>query len=326
MKRFVAIMASGCLLSGALAAWAQDKAPAAPAEDKGQAAPAKPAANPLDTFRPSEINFSGKLYSPVKLSVFLPFNAKILTVAPQIGQKVKRGDILATYEIPLETRMDEKTKLSSASIKELEYKLALADKELDRLGAKAKELAAMSERSMASQQSVVMNNKEMEVYRKEKASILEQLTLARDILSDRVELAEDHFGKEAGVGRVPKDGIIKATTDGYVMWMNPELRAGVKLPKDAELFQVGSINPMIIRAQVHEIEAQKLKEGEAATVTFDSIPDKKFAATVSRIPWAPIPAALQQPSYYEVELTIPNANLELKEGLKGQITIQSQKQ
>lgn len=307
-----ALLAAGIMLAGTCAAQAQ--APAAPAP---QAETAERA-----SFRPADISFSGKLYSPVKLSVFLPYNAKILTLSGQIGQKVKRGDVLASYEIPLETRMDEKTKLSPASIKDFEHKLALADKEIDRLSAKSRELEAMSQRNMASQQAMTMNAKEIEVFRKEKAAVSEQLALTRDLLNDRVELAEDHFGKGAGVGKVPKDGIIKSPTDGFVMWMNPELRAGVKMAKEAELFQVGSLNPMIIRAQVHEIEAQKLKEGQAATVTFDSIPGKKFAASVSRIPWAPMPAALQQPSYYEIELTIPNPDAELKEGLKGQITIQ----
>ncbi|MFP5259947.1 MAG: efflux RND transporter periplasmic adaptor subunit [Acidobacteriota bacterium] len=307
-----AVLAAGLVLAGPRASLAQ--APAAPAPQTESAERA--------AFRPADISFSGKLYSPVKLSVFLPYNAKILTLTGQIGHKVKRGDILASYEIPLETRMDEKTRLSPASIKDLEHKLALADKEIDRLSAKSRELEAMSQRSMTSQQAITMNAKEIEVYRKDKAAVTEQLALARDLLNDRVELAEDHFGKGAGIGKVPKEGIIKAPTDGYVMWMNPELRAGVKMAKEAELFQVGSLNPMIIRAQVHEIEAQKLKEGQAAVVTFDSIPGKKFAASVSRIPWAPIPAALQQPSYYEIELTIPNPDAELKEGLKAQITIQ----
>ena len=316
MRHLVTILAAVCLLTAGTAAMAQDKAPA-------QGQPAQPTEQA--SFRPAEINFSGKLYSPVKLSVFLPYNAKITGLSVHIGQKVKRNDVLGSYEIPLETRMDEKTKLSPANIKELEYKMAMADKEIDRLSAKAKELQAMSQRNMASQQSLSMNAKEIEVFRKEKISIGEQLALAKELLSDRVELAEDRFGKAAGVGKMPKDGIFKAPTDGYVLWMNPELRLGVKLAKDAELFQVGSLNPMIIRAQVHEIEAQKLKEGEAATVTFDSIPGKKFSASVSRIPWAPIPSALQQPSYYDVELTIPNPTLELKEGLKGQITIQPEK-
>ena len=312
MRLRVALLAAGIVLAGPCSALAQ--APATPAAQTESAERA--------AFRPADISFSGKLYSPVKLSVFLPYNAKILTLAGHIGQKVKRGDVLATYEIPLETRMDEKTKLSPASIKDLEHKLAVADKEIDRLTAKSRELEAMSQRNMASQQAISMNVKEIEVFRKDKAAVTEQLALTRDLLNDRVELAEDHFGKGAGIGKVPKDGIIKAPTDGFVMWMNPELRAGVKMAKEAELFQVGTLNPMIIRAQVHEIEAQKLKDGMAAVVTFDSIPGKKFTASVSRIPWAPMPAALQQPSYYEIELTIPNPDAELKEGLKGQITIQ----
>ena len=316
MRFFASLAAAGCLVAAAAFPCAAQDKPAAPAAEQ--------AATPA-SFRPTEINFSGKLYSPVKLSVFLPYNAKIATLSGHIGQKVKKNDVLATYEIPLETRMDEKTKLSPANIKELEHKLAEADKEIDRLTAKSKELAAMSQRNMASQQSIAMNAKEIEVFRKDKISITEQLALTRELLNDRVELAEDRFGKGAGIGKVPKDGIIKAPIDGFVMWMNPELRNGVKLAKEAELFQVGTLDPMIIRAQVNEIEAQKLKENMAATVTFDSIPGKKFAASVSRIPWAPMPAALQQPSYYEVELTIPNPGLELKEGLKGQIIIQPEK-
>lgn len=51
--------------------------------------------------------------------------------------------------------------------------------------------------------------------RKEKSAVLEQLSLARDLLTDRVELAEDHFGKGVGIGKVPKDGIIKAPVDRH---------------------------------------------------------------------------------------------------------------
>ena len=110
-----------------------------------------------------------------------------------------------------------------------------------------------------------------------------------------------------------------------MLWLNPALRSGVILPRETELIQVGTINPMTIRAQVHEIEAFKIKEGDTASVSFDAFPGKKYSATVSRIPWAPIPAALQQPSYYEIELTIDNPALEFKEGLKVQVTIQPRK-
>jgi multidrug efflux pump subunit AcrA (membrane-fusion protein) len=312
MQPLVALLIAGCLCLGVLPAKAQDKAPNAPVTS----------ANPAESFRSSEITFFGKLYSPLKLSVFLPYTAKIASMTAQIGHKVKRGDILATYEIPLDVRMEQKTNLAPTTIKDLEYRLSVADKELDRLAAKARELTAMSQRNMASQQSLTLNAKEIEVYRKDKTSLNEQLVLAKELLADRTELAEERFGKGVAGGKMPKEGLVRAPSDGYVLWLNPALRQGAILPRETELVQVGTIDPMTIRAQVHEIEAFKIKEGDTATVTFDAFPGRKFTATVARIPWAPIPSALQQPSYYEIELTIANPDLLFKEGLKAQLTIQ----
>ncbi len=293
------------------------------AQDAGTAAPAEAPA-PKAT-RPTEIIFSGKLYSPVKLSALLPFTAQITSVDVEIGQQVKEDQPLAKYEIPLETSMDEKNKLSVASIKELEYRLAEAELNLTKLAAKDKELKAMLAKKMATKEAISQNAKDISVRQKEKASIAEQLATARSVLNDRLDLAEERFGKDVSPGNIPKEGMIKSPADGVVLWMNPDLRAGVKLARETELFQVGTLDPMIIRAQVHEIEAQKLTQGDIAKVVFDAIPGREFTASVSRIPWSPMPAALQQPSYYEIELTIPNPEMILKEGLKGQVTVLPQK-
>jgi len=309
MKARAALVLAGCLL------WA------APLSAQNAQPQTPPPANPNDAFRSQDITFFGKLYSPLKISVFLPYSAAIRSITAHIGQKVKKGDVLATYEIPLETRIDQKSQLAPTAVKDLEYRISVADKDLDKLAAKAKELEAMVQRNMASQQALSLNAKETETIRKEKASLNEQLALTKQLLADRVELAEKRFGKPAGVGNVPKDGNLKAPCDGYVMWLHPSLRNGSFMGAQTELFQVGTLDPMIIRAQVHEIEAFKLHTGEQATVSFDSIPGKTFTATVSRIPWAPLPSSLQQPSYYEIELTLANPNLEFREGLKAQITI-----
>lgn len=310
MKPVAVLAVAGCLCLAAVSAGAQDK-PAAP-----QAAPAS-----ANTFRSPEITFYGKLYSPLKVSAFLPYQSTILTIGVKIGQHVKRGEILATYDLPMDVRMNQKSSLSPTSIKDLEYQISVVDQNLDRLAAKSKELEVMKQRNMASQQAVDLTTKEIEAARKRKAALTEQLVLAKELLSDRVELARDRFGNGAGVGKVPPHGIIKAPCDGYVMWQHPALRAGAFLGAQTELFQVGTLDPMIIRAQVHEIEAFKIHVGEKATVSFDSIPGKQFTATVSRIPWAPLPSALQQPSYYELEFTLPNPELQFREGLKAQITV-----
>lgn len=311
MRRLLAAMALAALVC----------AGAAPALAAGETQPgAKPDA-PTGILRPSEVQFTGKLYSPVKFSVLMPFPALLQEISAKIGQQVKTGQDMARYELRQEVYMDEKNKLSTANIKELEYRLAQVDVELDKLSAKHRELEVMTKRNMASQQSISQNEKEIEAARKEKTSIQEQLNLARDVYSDRMILAKERFGRDAGSGNVPKAGYLRSPIDGYVMWINSEARQGVLLDKDTPIFQVGTLDPMLIRAQVHEIEVNKIAEGNMATVIFDAIPGREFSAKVSRIPWTPLPANLQQPSYYEIELTIPNPDHTLREGLKGQVTV-----
>jgi len=285
------------------------------------AAPEQTEAAPTPSPSADEIIFAGKLYSPMKLTELLPYTAQITSLTATIGQQVKKGDVLAKYDIPLETKLVEKRALTLAAVKDLEYQLASANKEIDRLKLKRKELEAMTKQNMANAQSLALNSQETEVYAKQREALQEKLTVEKELARQRLLLARERFGPKANYGYLPEEGIITAPANGYVLWINPELRAGVKLSKDKELFQVGILDPIIIRAQVHEIEALRLKLGMKAKVTFDSIPGKEFTATVSRIPWAPLPTALQQPSYYEIELSLPNQDNTLKEGLKAQVTI-----
>jgi len=310
MIRTLCLSLALTLVSGAALAQSQTPAPAAP---QAKAAEPSPQAQ--------EIIFSGKLYSPLKLSVTLPYTSQIMSLPVAIGQKVKKDDILATYEIPLETRMSEKRTLSLAAVKDLEHQLATTGKDIDKLRVKRKELEVMEKQNMATSQALAQNAQEIEVLEKQRVAQQEKLAGEKEQAQQRLELARERFGPKANFGVLPNEGIIKAPVDGYVLWINPELRKGVKLSRDNELFQVGVLDPILIRSQVHEIEALRLNLGDQATVVFDSIPGKEFKATVSRIPWAPLPTALQQPSYYEIELTLPNADYALKEGLKAQVTI-----
>lgn len=290
----------------------------ATAQQQAQPAQAKPT-EPSPSAQ--EIIFAGKLFSPMKLSVAMPYTAQIKALTAKIGQKVNKDDVLATFEIAIETRMAEKRSLSLANVKDIEHQLASNAKEIDRLKAKRQELEVMAKQNMATSQALVVNSQEMDVQQKLRASLQEKLAVEREQAQQRLDLARERFGSKADFGNLPKEGIVKSPAAGYVLWINPELREGVKLGKDVELFQVGVLDPIIIRAQVHEIEALRLNVGDKAKVTFDSLPGKEFTAQVSRIPWAPMPTALQQPSYYEIELTLPNPDYALKEGLKALVTI-----
>jgi multidrug efflux pump subunit AcrA (membrane-fusion protein) len=292
----------------------------AKAQDKPGPAPTQPAQP--ETANPQEIIFSGKLYCSPKYDVTIPYPATITAMHADLGKKVKYDEVLAEYEIPFETRVDQKKKLSLADIKELEAKMAQTSREIDQLKARRKELETLRSQKMASDQALTVNAEDMEVLEKQRLSITESLSLDRDLYAIQQDVARKELGVQNATAKdVPKIGLIRAPLDGYVVWMNPDMRKDAYMLKNADLFQIGVMDPIMLRALVHEIEAQKLHVGDEAKVTFESLPGKTFRATISRIPWAPLSASLQQPSYYEVELTMSNPDLILKEGLKGQVTI-----
>ena len=129
------------------------------------------------------------------------------------------------------------------------------------------------------------------------------------------------LGTSLKSGQVPREVSLKAPISGYVIGVNPEMREGAELPPMPAAFQVGVMDPMLLRAQAFEIEALQVKIGQKAEVTLDALPGKKFQATVSRVAWSSIATGPDQPAYYEVELKVPNPDLDLKEGLKARVVL-----
>lgn len=91
---------------------------------------------------------------------------------------------------------------------------------------------------------------------------------------------------------------------------------GSLLPAGATPVSVGQLNPVIIRVPVYEADVNSIAVNDVATVQIPSLQDKEFMATVSEISWASTDMNVGNPSYYTVELTVPNPSLELKPGFK----------
>jgi hypothetical protein len=79
---------------------------------------------------------------------------------------------------------------------------------------------------------------------------------------------------------------------------------------------------MLIHAQIHESDLVNVHLGEKAEVTMESVTDHAFEATVSRFSLTPFALGVGDPSYYDIEFTIPNPGYVLKEGFKGEIVFQ----
>jgi multidrug efflux pump subunit AcrA (membrane-fusion protein) len=280
---------------------------------------AKPAPPPASG--ESEIIFNGKLFCSLKRRIDLPFKGVITSLRAHAGQPVRAGAILATYRLAPESVMAIQQRLSPPQLADMETKLAEVQRSMVPLNSKKRELTQLTQKNLAPAESLTQVNKELDFLGKEKASLQEKLKGDRQLAQTDREVLSDLLGTPLKSSQVPREVSLKSPIDGYVIWVNPEMREGAELTPMPAAFQVGVMDPMLLRAQAFEIEALQVKIGQPAEVTLDALPGKKFKGTVSRVSWSSITTSPEQPAYYEVELKVANPDLDLKEGLKARIVL-----
>ncbi|MEJ2670832.1 MAG: efflux RND transporter periplasmic adaptor subunit [Deltaproteobacteria bacterium] len=282
-------------------------------------------APPAPSSGKSEIIFNGKFFCSLKRRVNLPFKGIITSLRVHSGQKVKAGEILATYKLAPESVLAIQQRLSPPQISDLETKLAETQRSMVPLKSKQRELTHLAPKNLAPPQSLTQSNREVQYMEQEKTALQKRLQEERQFAQQDRRVLSHLLGSSLKSGHVPREVALKAPISGHIISVNPEVRVGAELPPLPAAFQVGVMNPMVVRAQAFEIEALQIKVGDQAEVTLDSLPGRKFQGKVSRISWSAITSGLEQPAYYEVEIKVPNPDLALKEGLKARIVIHKSK-
>jgi multidrug efflux pump subunit AcrA (membrane-fusion protein) len=282
---------------------------------KGPAQAEPPPSPPAET----EIVITGKVFASLKRGVDLPFQGIIAALKVQSGQAVKRGEVLATYRLTPEARLALRQRLSPARLTDVEVKLARTERSLVPLKDKREELTRLAGQKLAPAGSLSQLNREIKQVLQEQQALQKlQQQERRSLAQDRALIAAQ-LGQAWQNGEIPREAALRAPIDGYVIWVSPEMRPEAELNPTPGVLQVGVMDPMLIRAQAFEAEALKMQPGAVAQVRLESLPGRQFEARVSRVSWASLNANLDQPSYYEVELQVPNPDLTLKEGLKASL-------
>jgi multidrug efflux pump subunit AcrA (membrane-fusion protein) len=269
----------------------------------------------------SEIIFNGKLFCSLKRRIDMPFKGIITSLRAYSGQRVAAGEILATYRLAPESLMAIQQRLSSPQLAEIETKLAEVQRNMVPLTSKQRELTQLVQKKLAPSQSLAQVNEELQFLERERAALQDRLKNDRQLAQQDQAVLINLLGTAVKSGQIPREVSLKAPISGYVIGVNPEMRESAELPPLPAAFQVGVMDPMLLRAQAFEIEALQVRVGQPAQVTLDALPGRKFQAKVSRISWSSITVGPDQPAYYEVELTVPNPDLDLKEGLKARIVV-----
>ncbi|KHK00640.1 efflux RND transporter periplasmic adaptor subunit [Desulfovibrio sp. TomC] len=245
----------------------------------------------------------------------------ILSAPIHVGQRVQEDEALITYELPLESLIVEKEALSRTELNNAERALSSVRFRLSWLESHQQDLENMASQQSAAPIDVSSNAKDISALLLEREYLTEELELAKQRYDNTLLIAHSKFGKNIDLKKLPRQGFVRSPTDGYVLWVNSSLVPGMSFTKQAALATVGKLDPILIRASVHEIAVQKLKVGDPATIIFHAWPKEPFQTTISKVDYVAQPAMLQQPSFYLIELTLPNHDMRIKEGMRCDVVV-----
>lgn len=247
---------------------------------------------------------------------------KIARILVDIGSRVEPEQTLMTYGFPLEDLLAQRRKLSQSDISSQESDLAKNQAKLNSAQRDLEEFRRRLAVGDSSPEEVRDQARLVEVLRLKQRAMQDNLNFEKEVLKGELELARAKYGPKASSAGLPNEAKLRSQESGYVLWVNPELKPGVTLTKKTKLFVLGGMDPLYIRALVHEIKIPRLRVGDKGTVTFESMPGQTYHAVISRIQLTADTSANQLPSHFEVELTLPNPGLKLKDGLRGQVRVE----
>lgn len=266
----------------------------------------------------AEIRLTGKVVTTVTRAAPMPFNGIVDEVLVRPGDAVKQGDPLLRYHLQDEAARVLQRELITGAATEGERSQILTlrqqQTEIEAQRNKARQLAASglgsrqaSSRLEASYESI------------QRRIDLLKLTIDKREKTFAARLAEleGYFGQKLDPrGDLPETLTLTSPISGYVLSVAAEASPGSLLGQGFAPVSVGQLNPVIIRVPVYEADINSIAVDDVATVQIPSLQDKEFMATVSEISWASTDMNVGNPSYYTVELTVPNPTLELKPGFK----------
>ena len=260
---------------------------------------------------------SGKLYCPVTRTVALPFTGIVDSIDVVAGKYVKKDEILLHYTLEekaanaleKELALGANTEGGQGQIVELERQV------LDIQSSIATTRQLVSSK-LGSRTTLQQQEETLDALNRRIRLLRESLKKQEQIYKIRLDDLEDSFKQPIRGSKLPQQLFLTSPMEGFVLSVAETVQIGALINSGAAIAEVGSMNPMQIRVQVFENEAVKLREGDSAIVRVPSLQDREYTGKILQIAWTPQTLQTDAPSFYNVQLEVPNSDLALKQGLK----------
>ena len=258
------------------------------------------------------------MVTTVTRAIPVPFNAVVDDVLVKPGQAVEKGAPLMRYHLQEEAeRVLQREVTTGAATEDLKGQVLDLERRLAETAAQRNKARQLAASGLGSAQA--SSRLEDDVHSLQRRIELLKVTIQKSEknFSARLEELSGYFGTTIKEGeRLPASLTLTAPIDGYVLSLDATLYAGSLLAAGATPIRVGKLDPVLIQVPVYEAEVSGIKAGDSVEVEIPSLNSKKFVGTVNEISWVSNDMSVSNPSYYSVEITVPNPNLELKPGFK----------
>ncbi len=261
---------------------------------------------------------SGKVVSTVTRAEVLPFNGIVTEVLVTPGQKVAINEVIMRYSLAEEAeRALKKELLQGAGTEATKAQILTLRSQMSSLQAESNKARQLASAGLGSNQASVRSAGEVKLLQ-ERIELLQQTLQKKEAaFKQRLDELSEYFGAPVqSADTLPKTLVLTSPMSGHVLSVGSHVQEGALLGAGSTPILLGKMDPMGIQVQVYEGEMDRIAVGNKASVTIPSLNDKAFEATVSQIAWTSSSLDVAQPSYFTVELTIPNPDLELKPGFK----------
>ena len=261
---------------------------------------------------------TGKVNATVTRNTELPFNAIIDEVLVNPGDQVAAGTPLMTYHLPESNRRILKQELTiGANTESQRTEILNLRKELSDINTERNKTRQLVNNGLASKQALARLDG-LATNINERINLIEEVIKKNESnFNDRLKELSDYFGQNINAEEdLPEKLILKSPISGYVLAASQSVNPDQLLSAGFSPFQIGQIDPVIVRVPVYETELKDLKIGDTAQIEIPSLGDKRFEGIVTEIDWTSSDMNVGNPSYYTVEITVPNNSFLMKPGFK----------
>ncbi len=276
--------------------------------------------------RSPDILVQGRLFCSIKRPVIFPFHGIVAKIETRPGLPIKKGTALIRCQLLPDAIQQIRRRLFPPQIAELKNRMAAVDKDMAALDIRFREISKLALEKMAPQQALQNLEIEKKLLERYRGAVEEQLAFETQAADEDLALLAEQLGQPLRREKIPAEAVMRAPITGHVLGIPSEVQEGAELEPGTPLLVVGVLDPILMTAQVHEMEAVQIVTGDRAEITLESIPERVFLGTVERLSWLSSTTGVEQPSYFEMQLSLPNHDLALIDGMKGEIAFRQRRQ